>query len=57
MSGVNCDKRVAEKVKGEVYKKAVRPAMLFGLEKMGLTKRQEAHLEMVELKMLRFSWE
>ncbi|KAF7663896.1 hypothetical protein LDENG_00196870 [Lucifuga dentata] len=31
----------------------VRPAMLYGLEAMALTKRQEAELEVAELKTLR----
>ena len=35
---------------------AVRPAMLYGLETVALTKKQEAEMEMAELKMLRFSF-
>ena len=53
ISGVICDRRVPARVKGKVYKVTVRPAMLYGLETVALTKRQEA--EMAELKMLRFS--
>ena len=52
MSGVICD---SERVKGTVYKVAVRPAMLYGFETVALTKRQEAEMEVAELKMLRFS--
>ena len=48
MSGVICDRRVPARVKGKVFKVAVRPAMLYGLETVALTKRQEAE-------MLRFS--
>ena len=57
MSGVICDRRVPARVKGKVYKVAVRPAMLYnyGLETVALTKRQEAEMEVEELKMLRFS--
>ena len=55
MSGVICDRRVSDRVKGKVYKVAVRPAMLYGLETVALTKRQEAEMEVAELKMLRFS--
>ena len=40
-------------MKGKVYRVAVRPAMLYGLETVALTKRQE--MEVAELKMLRFS--
>ena len=32
MSGVICDRRVPARVKGKMYKAAVRPAMLYGLE-------------------------
>ena len=39
----------------KVYKVAVRPAMLYGLETVALTKRQEAEMEVAELKMLRVS--
>ena len=56
MSGVICDRRVPARVKGKVYKVAVRPAMLYGLETVALTKRQEAEMEVAELKMLRFSF-
>ncbi|XP_051793650.1 uncharacterized protein LOC127530564 [Acanthochromis polyacanthus] len=55
VSGVMCDRRVSAKMKGKVYKTVVRPAMLFGLETVSLRKRQEAELEVAELKMLRFS--
>ena len=55
MSGVICDRRVSARVKGKVYRVAVRPAMLYGLETVALTKRQEAEMEVAELKMLLFS--
>ena len=38
MSGVICNRRVPARVKGKVYKVAVRPAMLYGLETVALTK-------------------
>ena len=50
-----CDRRVPARVKGKVYKVAVGPAMLYGLETVALAKRQEAEMEVAELKMLRFS--
>ena len=50
-----CDRRVAARVKGKVYKVSVRPAMLYGLETVALTKRQDAEMKVAELKMLRFS--
>ena len=55
VSGVICDRRVPARVKGKVYEVAVRPAMLYGLETVALAKRQEAEMEVAELKMLRFS--
>ena len=55
VSGVICDKRVPANMKGKMYKTAVRPAMLYGLETVGLTRRQEDELEVAELKMLRSS--
>ena len=55
ISGVICDRRVPARVKGKVYRVAVRPAMLYGLETVALTKRQEVEMEVAELKMLRFS--
>ena len=41
--------------KGKVYKMVVRPAMLYGLETVPLTKKQEVELVVAELKMLIFS--
>ena len=55
MSEVICDRHVPARVKRNVYKVAVRPSMLYGLETGALTKRQEAEMEVAELKMLRFS--
>ena len=55
MSGVVCDRTVLARVKGKVYKVAVRPALLYGLDTVVLTKRQDAEMEVAELKMLGFS--
>ena len=44
MSGVICDRRLSACAKGKVYKTVVRPAMLYGLETVPLTKKQEAEL-------------
>lgn len=52
---MTCDKKVSAKTKGKIYKTVVRPAMLYGMETVPLTKKQEAELEVVELKMLRFN--
>ena len=51
VSGVICERRVAAEVKGKIYKRVVRPAMLFCLQTVAPTNRQEAELEVAELKM------
>lgn len=48
-----CNRRVPARVKGQVYKRVVRPATLYDLEVVALTKRQGAELEVAELKILR----
>ena len=40
------------RVKGKMYRVAVRPAMLYGLETVALKKRQEAEIKVAEMKML-----
>ena len=55
ITGVMCDKKIPDKVKGKMYKMIVRPAMLYGIETLPLTKTQEQKLETTEMKMLRFS--
>ncbi|KAI5106417.1 hypothetical protein C0J45_4114, partial [Silurus meridionalis] len=51
VAGVISDR--SARVKGKVYRTLVRPAMLYGLETVALSKRQEVKLEVAELKMLR----
>ena len=55
VSGVICDRRVPATVKGKVYRTVVKPAMMSGLETLAIGRRQEAELEVAEVKMLRFS--
>ncbi|KAK3538494.1 hypothetical protein QTP86_006194 [Hemibagrus guttatus] len=55
VSGVLCDRKISESIKGKVYRTVVRPAMLYGLETVSLRKRQKSELEVAELKMLKFS--
>ena len=40
VSRVICDKRLPARVKGKVYSSVVRPAMVFGLETVAVTKKQ-----------------
>ena len=55
VSGLFCDRRDAERVKGNVDKTVVRPTLPCALETLAQTKKQEAELEVAQLKMLRFS--
>ena len=55
MSGIICDRKLSTRVKGKVYNTTVRPAMLYGMETVVLMRRQEAELEVAELRMLRFA--
>ena len=53
-SGVLCDRRMPVKLKGNVYKTVVRPALLYGAETWATTRGQEAGLEVNEMRMLRW---
>ena len=53
--GVICDKRLPARVKGKVYSSVVRPAILYGLETVAVTKKQVEEMEVAEMKMLRFA--
>ena len=55
VSGVICDKSLPAKVKGKVYSSMVRPAMVYGLETVAVTKKQVEEMEVAETKMLRFA--
>ncbi|XP_065665589.1 uncharacterized protein LOC136087013 [Hydra vulgaris] len=54
VSGVICDRRVSARMKGKIYRPVIRPAMLYRLETVALTKRQVMEMEVSEMKMLRF---
>ena len=55
VSGVICDRRLPARVKGKVYSSVVRPAMIYGLEMVAVTKKQVEEMEVTEMKMLRFA--
>ena len=55
LSGILCDRKLSAKLKGKIYKTAVRPAMMYGMETVALTGRQEQELSVAELRMLRFA--
>ena len=53
--GSNRDRRLPARVKGKVYSSMVRPAMVYGLETVAVTKKQMEEMEVAEMKMLRFA--
>ena len=55
VSGVICDTRLPARVKGKVYGSVVKPAMVYGLETVAVTKKQVEEMEVAEMKMLRFA--
>ena len=55
VSGVICNRRLPARVKGKVYSSVVRPAMVYGLETVAVTKKQVEEMEVAEMKMLRFA--
>ena len=55
VSEVICDKRLPARVKGKVYNLVVRPAMVYGLRTVAVTKKQMEEMEVAEMKMLRFA--
>ena len=55
VTGVICDKRLPARVKGKLYSSGVRPAMVYGLETVAVTKKQVKEMEVAEMKMLRFA--
>ena len=53
-SGIICDKRVPQKLKGKFYRTAVRPAMLYGAECWPTKRRHVQQLGVAEMRMLRW---
>ena len=55
VSGVICNRRLPARIKEKVYSSVVRPAMVYGLETVAVTKKQVEEMEVAEMKMLRFA--
>ena len=55
VSRVICDRRLPARVKGKVYSSVERPAMVYGLEMVAVTKKQVKEMEVAKMKMLRFA--
>ena len=50
VSGVICDRRLPARVKRKVYSSVVRPAMVYELETVNVTKKQVEEMEVAEIK-------
>ena len=55
VSGVLCDRKLSARLKGKIYKCAVRPAVLYGMETVAVTERMVKKMEAAELKMARWA--
>ena len=55
VSRIICDRRLPARVNGKVYSSVVRPAMVYGLETVAVTKKQVEEMEVAKMKMLRFA--
>ncbi|XP_063598187.1 uncharacterized protein LOC134774721 [Penaeus indicus] len=55
VSSILCDRNMSAKIKGKVYRTCVRPAIMYGLETIPLTKAAESKMEVAEMRMLLFS--
>jgi hypothetical protein len=53
-SGVLCDRKVPQKLKGKFYRTAIRPAMLYGAECWPTKRRHIQQLGVAEMRMLRW---
>ena len=53
-SGILCDRRVPQKLKGKFYRTAIRPAMLYGAECWPTKRRHVQQLSVAEMRMLRW---
>ena len=53
--GSNLRQEVTSKSKRKVYSSVVRPAMMYGLETVAVTKKQVEEIEVAKIKMLRFA--
>ena len=54
-SGVLCHRKSSARVKGKMYKSAVRPSTLYGMETVAVTERQVGKMFIAELKMVRWA--
>ena len=55
VSGVFYDRKLSARLKGKIYKCAVRPVVLYGMETVAVTERMVKKMEVAELKMVRWA--
>jgi hypothetical protein len=53
-SGILCDKRVPQKLKGKFYRTMTRPAMLYGAKCWPTKRRHVQQLSVAEMRILRW---
>ena len=53
-SGVLCDKRVPQKLKGKLYRMTIRPDVLYGAECWPAKRRHVQQISVAEMRMLRW---
>ncbi|PVH48241.1 hypothetical protein PAHAL_4G288400 [Panicum hallii] len=53
-SGVLCDRKVPQRLKGKFYRTAIRPAMLYGAKCWPTKRRHVQQLSVAEMRMLRW---
>ena len=53
--GIICDRRLLARVKGKVYSSVVRPAMVYELRMVTITKKQVKEINFAEMTKLRFA--
>ena len=53
-SGILCDKKVPQKLKGKFYRTAIRPAMLYGAECWPTKRQHIQQMSVAEMRMLRW---
>ena len=49
-----CDRKLSARLKGKVYKAAVRPAMMYGSETWAMNKVHEKKVDVAQMRMLRW---
>ena len=54
ISGILCDRRISFRVKGKIYNRVVRLAMVYSAETREMKKAQEKKLDVAEMRMLRW---